>query len=129
MAIPNAIELLCPIEPTVRKSCLCPCPFCSRISKSSLLAFPVVETIGSSQVTDTICLIISSRFISFAFLYSIFASYERAPFLTTIAIFFPNFNFSENFVIASHNSFSSVSFDRTNTSIPISSSSLTVTSP
>ena len=63
IAMPSAIELLCPIEPTVRKSHSCPCPFLSRISNNSLLAFPVVLTIGSFSVTATICSRTSSRFI------------------------------------------------------------------
>ena len=43
------------MEPTVRKSYLCSCPFASLISKSSRLAFPVVDDIidvvGKEEIT------------------------------------------------------------------------------
>ena len=128
-AIPRAIEDVCPIDPTVRKSYWCPCSFAVLISKSSLDAFPVVEIIGSFLEFFTISRITSSRSILLWFLYEIFVSVEIAPLLTTKATSFPTANFFLKHSICCSTSLSVVSLRITKASIPISSRSFKVISP
>ena len=129
IATPSAMDEACPIEPTVRKSYLWLCPFATLVSKSSLLAFPVVETIGSSPVALTMCRMISSLTILLSFLYSTFTSAERAPFLITNATSLPLANKVLNTSMAFSTSSSVVSLPMTKLLISMSSRSLIVTSP
>ena len=52
--MPYAIDAVCPIEPTVKKSLSCPLFSCSRISNISRDVLPVVETIKSSSPKESI---------------------------------------------------------------------------
>ena len=128
-ATPSAIDELCPIEPTVRKSYLWLCPLATRVSNNSRLAFPVVDIIGSSPAALTICFIISSLNILLSFLYTTFSSYLSAPFRMTNATFFPKASSLRNSSIAASTSSSVVSVPMTYDLIPISSRSFIVTSP
>ena len=129
IATPRAMDEECPIDPTVRKSYLWDCPFATRVSKSSLEALPVVETIGSSPEALTMCWMISSRTILLSFLYSTLPSNESAPFLITNATSLPFARISLNSAILASTSPSVVSLPMMKEAMSISSKSLTVTSP